>query len=236
VTHFNSPLRPIPADPLGEPYHSQFNLAAAVQTYLDSGVVAAKLTAGIPFYGHGYGSVAAQPANGLFAAYSGVAPAGTWENGTFDYWDLAANYVNRNGYTRYWQDSARVPWLHNPVTHIMISYDDSASVAEKCRLIRQYQLGGAMFWEFSGDRQHVLLNCLDRQLRSEGTRVTLYRTGENELTLRWTPVAEASAYRVEWSGQVNGFWDVAATVTTTSYSEAIQSSQRYYRVIAILPD
>jgi chitinase len=235
VTNFNAPLYRVPEDPSPEPFHSQFNIDAAVQAYLDSGVVASKINVGLAFYGHGFGNVNSQSTNGLFASYSGAAPVGTWENGTFDFWDLAANYVNRNGYSRYWQDSARVPWVYNPTAHVMISYDDSASIAQKCRLILDRHLGGAMFWEFSGDRNDVLLSSAYSTLYGTGSRMTIYRSGENQVTLRWEAVAGATSYRVEWSASVHGFWDTAANVSGTSYTDSTSNAQKFYRVIAVMP-
>jgi len=38
VTNFNAPMYACPEDPTPEPYHSSFNLDAAVQAYMDLGV------------------------------------------------------------------------------------------------------------------------------------------------------------------------------------------------------
>ncbi|NOZ07710.1 MAG: glycoside hydrolase family 18 protein, partial [FCB group bacterium] len=65
VTNFLSALYPLEEDPLEEPYHSQFNLSAAVETYLGFGVPAEKLNPGLPFYGRGFANVANEN-NGLF--------------------------------------------------------------------------------------------------------------------------------------------------------------------------
>ncbi len=165
-TNFNSPLHICPSDPNPEPFFSTFNFAATVELYIAAGVPPAQIHAGIPFYARGYGNVADQN-NGLFASYSGAAPVGTWEEeGMFDYWDIAENYVNQNGYTRYWEPDAHVPWLHNPSAQIMISYDDPESVADKAEYILQQNLGGAMFWEFSADKHADLLNPLYQVLNS----------------------------------------------------------------------
>ncbi|RMH72312.1 MAG: T9SS C-terminal target domain-containing protein [Gemmatimonadetes bacterium] len=165
VTHFNAPLFIAEDDPLEEPYHSAYTVDAAVQAYLSRGVPPEKLHVGLAFYGRGYGGVPNEN-NGLFTSYWGAAPAGTWENGVFDFWDLATNYVETNGYSRYWHDGAHVPWLYNPETQIMISYDDSISIQQKCAYINLYELGGSMFWEFSADRNHTLLETVYHTLNS----------------------------------------------------------------------
>jgi len=158
-TNFNSPLYMTEGDDVPEPYHTNFNLHASVQNYIDRGVPREKLNAGLAFYGRAFGGVQ-NINNGLFAPYAEPSSIGTWEDGVFDYWDLEDNFVNQNGYTRYWQEEAQVPWLYNPSTQVMISYDDVQSIGIKAEYIIQENLGGGMFWEFSGDKNAVLLDEL----------------------------------------------------------------------------
>ena len=54
----------------------------------------------------------------------------------YDYGDLAANYVNKNGFVRYWNDVAKVPYLYNATTGTFISYDDSESMKYKTDYIK----------------------------------------------------------------------------------------------------
>ena len=159
VTNFNSPLYSVDEDPTPEPYHSEFNLSASVQNYIDRGVPRDKLNAGLAFYGRAFGGVLGGE-NGLYSPYSGPAGDGTWENGVFDYWDLDISYIDMNGYSRYWHEEAKVPWLFNPSTQIMISYDDEESILLKTQHINDENIGGAMFWEFSGDKNGDLLTIV----------------------------------------------------------------------------
>lgn len=142
VTGFNSPLYAAPGDPT-----PALNTDAAVQAYLDGGVPAHKVVVGVPFYGRGWSGVPAT-SSGLFQPSTGL-PPGTWEAGVFDYHDLAANYVTPA--TRHFSDEAKVPWLYDPATGVFISYDDAESLGAKTAYIRDHDLGGAMFWELSGD-------------------------------------------------------------------------------------
>jgi chitinase len=198
VTHFNAALHADPDDPLAEPFRSRFNLAATLEAYLDAGVPPEKLHAGLAFYGRGYGGVPSQN-DGLYAPYTGPAGAGTWEGGVFDYWDLAANYVGLGGYERHWQDMALVPWLYNPVTQIMISYDDSLSIGEKGAWIREAGLGGAMAWELSGDRNEVLLQALQAALADSGAGIELrIDLAGTDIVLSWSDSTSTrwSVYRL----------------------------------------
>jgi chitinase len=160
VTNFNSSLYAISDDPSPYPINEDFNLDASVQLYIDLGVPREKLNAGLAFYGRSFAGVQDEN-NGLFASYTGVPVIGTWEDGVFDYWDLDSNYINMNGYVSYWHSEGKVPWLYNPSTQIMISYDDETSIAEKASYILAEDIGGVMFWEFSSDKFSHLLNVVD---------------------------------------------------------------------------
>ncbi len=151
TTNFNAPLYRTPDDPAD----ASLNIDAAVQTYLDGGVPAEKLVLGVPFYGHGWAGVPATD-NGLYQAASGVAP-GTWEAGSYDYKDLAINYLPT--YQHYWNADAYVPWLYDPVSKIFISYDDPQSLEGKAAYVKDKGLAGVMIWEISqGDE--TLVNAI----------------------------------------------------------------------------
>ncbi len=166
VTNFHSPLYNVENDPSPEPVNTMFNLDASIQLYLELGVPSEKINVGLAFYGRGFAGVPNEN-NGLFAPYTSVPTIGTWENGVFDYWDLQNNYINLNGYNSYWHLEAMVPWLFNPITQIMISYDDEESINEKASYIIDNDLGGAMFWEFSSDKFSNLLNEVDYVFNQE---------------------------------------------------------------------
>lgn len=186
VTNLHAPLYAASDDPNDEPYRSQYNLDAAIQAYLDGGVPRTKLDVGLPFYGRGYGNVA-DIQQGLFAPYSGAAPVGTWEPGTFDFWDLAAHYIDQNGYVAFRHPEAAVPWLFNPTAAIMISYDDPASIAAKAEYVLQEGLGGAMCWEFSADRGGLLLESLAMTLAGPCGGFSETISGSAATTLRMLP-------------------------------------------------
>lgn len=162
VTHMHAPLYADPEDPLPEPAHSSFNLDAAIQTYVAAGIPREKLHPGLAFYGRGYEGVSG--GTGLYEPYSGPAGNGTWEAGVFDYWDLEANFIGQAGYGLHWQADALVPWLYNPAAGVMISFDNEQSISAKGEYILGEELGGAMFWEFSGDREGDLLSAIHATL------------------------------------------------------------------------
>jgi chitinase len=159
VTNFHAPLYASPTEPAPD----YLNVNAAVQGYLDAGVPSEKIVLGVPFYGRGWAGVPDRD-NGLYQPVAYL-PPGTWEEGIFDYSDLAANYVDRNGYARYWHEQAKAPWLYNASEGVFIGYEDAQSLALKADYVLVRNLGGVMFWELSAD-DGSLLDVLAQRLRS----------------------------------------------------------------------
>lgn len=161
ITHLHALLFAPPDDP---PWVSNdLSGDAALRAYQAAGVPAAKLVLGLPFYGHGWKGVP-YIRNGLFQSHTGV-PPGTYEDGVFDYRDLHDNYLGHFG--RYWHAQAMAPWLYDPLTQIMISYEDPESIAAKTAYVDAGQLGGIMFWELSmDDAQHTLVDAVHTGLRA----------------------------------------------------------------------
>ncbi|KRA76882.1 chitinase [Lysobacter sp. Root667] len=132
---FNSPNDPSTGD------QKFYNTNDALEAFLSRGVPAAKLNLGIGFYGRGWTGVA-NVNNGLYQ--SGSAAPGTYEAGNEDYKVLK----NRPG-TIYTDANARATWKYDGST--FWSYDTPAMVIEKMSYVKAQNLGGAFFWEFSGD-------------------------------------------------------------------------------------
>ncbi|WP_289356015.1 glycosyl hydrolase family 18 protein [Paenibacillus sp. S-12] len=160
ATNHTTGLYEDPRDPAAA---TKFYVDGAIQVYERAGVDLSKVVMGLAVYGVGWKGCDPGPNNdGLYQACKGgwdgnVRPNGTWDNwesgasGVFDYGDVAANYVNKNGYQRYWNDSAKVPYLFNAATGVFLSYDDNQSIGYKTSYIKSKGLGGAMYWDLSSD-------------------------------------------------------------------------------------
>jgi chitinase len=133
----------------------------AVQEFLAAGVPPQKLVLGVPFYGRAWGDVTPQ-ANGLYQ--SGTKPAERIETG---YGRLAASLVDKDGFTRYWDDQAKAPYLWSPDRRIFVSYEDPQSLRLKARYVRDRGLAGAMFWQYYDDPGGDLLDALFSALHEE---------------------------------------------------------------------
>ena len=59
-----------------------------------------------------------------------------------------------------------MPWLYNPDTGIMITYDDPESLALKVDYVNEQRRGGVMLWDLSSDDEAgSLLSVLHNGLR-----------------------------------------------------------------------
>lgn len=79
-----------------------------------------------------------------------------------NYDKLAEEYIDKNGYVRYWDDEAKAPFLFNGST--FISYDDEESLAHKCDYVRKEGIGGIFYWCHTGDESGVLLRTIGLEM------------------------------------------------------------------------
>ncbi len=165
-TGHNSPLYKNNSDP----NHPEYCLDKIIELLIENCVSEDKIVAGLPFYGYGFKNVNNEN-NGLFSFHSGACQAGSWSPGSFDFNDLkygsrGHQYLNNAGFTRYWDDISKVPYLYNPESEIFISYDDEVSIAEKCDYIKSKKLAGAMIWELSQDTEDdILVNIIFKKFK-----------------------------------------------------------------------
>ncbi|WP_432134123.1 glycosyl hydrolase family 18 protein [Streptomyces sp. bgisy154] len=130
-----------------------FTTADAIAKYKAKGVPASKLLVGIGFYGRGWTGVTQDAPGGTATGPA----AGTYEQGIEDYKVLknscpATGTVAGTAYahcgTNWW------------------SYDTPATIGAKMTWAKNQGLGGAFFWEFSGDTGNgELVSAIDSGLR-----------------------------------------------------------------------
>ncbi|KAH7085407.1 glycoside hydrolase superfamily [Paraphoma chrysanthemicola] len=137
TTGHGSNLAPSRSNPKSTPY----NTDSVVQHYLRSGVPSQKLNLGMPLYGHAFTNTA-----GLGQPYNGNGK-GSFEAGIYDFKDLPLE-----GATEYWDEEAYATYSYDNSTNMLVSYDTVEMALTKVGYIKQTKLGGAMWWEVSGDK------------------------------------------------------------------------------------
>ncbi|SOD82305.1 chitinase [Spirosoma fluviale] len=138
--------------------HARNSSADAVDGHIRAGVPASKIVLGLPFYGRGWSETLDQD-KGLFQPATG-------KHYFISYDELMAKYINKEGYTRYWDEDAKAPYLWNPTSRTFISYADPESFIYKVEYVKSKKLAGVMFWEYIYDLQQksILLNTLVKEL------------------------------------------------------------------------
>lgn len=155
VAGHHAPLFTNPADP------KKISVDASVHAFEAAGVPAAKIVLGIPFYGHVWGQVADHE-HGLYQQGHEVPNA-------YAPYGVISSKMLHDGFERFWDPVALAPYLYNSQTQIFVTYDDPESVAAKCSYVLKQRLGGVMFWDYSGDYAHELLNTINAHLRTTAT-------------------------------------------------------------------
>lgn len=146
----HAPLFPDPADPL----HASAD--ASVQAFEAAGVPAQKIVLGMPFYGHVWVEVP-NVHHGLFQP--GKPPA----NGYGSYSAITTTMLG-HGFTRYWDEASKVPYLYSDQQKTFVSYEDAESLGAKCEYVRAHGLAGVMFWSYFDDQSGELLRTIDTKL------------------------------------------------------------------------
>lgn len=110
---------------------------------------------------------------------------GTWaKDGILDFKDLGNKYIGI--YPKFWSDEASAPWLYNPDTGLMISYDDAQSISSKASYVNVNSLAGmddlaieCWRWQF-----HVL-NALIIVLNSSQSQWLAFASLEELRSICW---------------------------------------------------
>jgi chitinase len=123
------------------PQCTPFSTVAAVEHYTRQGVHPSKIVLGMPLYGRAFTST-----SGPGHSYSGVGE-GSWEQGVWDYKALP-----KPGASEHHDSEVGASWSFCPSSKTMISYDTPDLVAQKAQFVRDYGLGGGMWWESSADK------------------------------------------------------------------------------------
>jgi hypothetical protein len=130
------------------------------------GVPSKKLMLGAPFYGRAWVNAANSGSLGGQTAYQVQADKPASENDWFLQYHQVKSLIMNNGYTEYWDATAKASYAYNPSVNggHWITYDSARAICAKANYIKQRDLGGLMVWELRGSPDGELIdamaNCL----------------------------------------------------------------------------
>lgn len=92
---------------------------------------------------------------------------GLYQKGSFDHsisWkDVNLDRMKQEGYKAYWDDKAKAPYLYNPKTKKIFTYDNDRSVYLKTKYALEQGLNGIMYWQLGEDKpQDGLLDAMKK--------------------------------------------------------------------------
>ena len=91
-------------------------------------------------------------------------------SGIFDFWGLVeGGFLTTNGTAASGIDyrfdaCSQTPYVYNPSTQVMVSYDDARSFAAKGTFINDQGLLGFAMWEAAGDYEDMLLDAISNAI------------------------------------------------------------------------
>ncbi len=123
----------------------------AIARHIVAGVSSNKLVMGIPFYGRQWAKVIAKNES----LYQSAMSTGV----IVSYRDIIEK-LKSGAYKKMYDESAKSSYLWNAKDSIFISWETPKEITLKTKFIKENGLGGAMFWEYSLDKDQELLNTL----------------------------------------------------------------------------
>ncbi len=137
------------------------SVQSAVEDFNAAGVPKEKMVIGAAFYSRLWKGVPAGT-EGFDFGYNQMAETQGGYGPSYD--DLVDNWIEKNGFVRYWDDVAKAPWLYDGET--FVSYDDPESIAEKVKYLKEEGLLGIMYWEYALASKYSLTQAIEDAMNS----------------------------------------------------------------------
>lgn len=140
------------------PYTPHGSVNQTVNTFVSEGMARNKLVVGIAFYGR-YGIVR-YPSIDTTIGASNLSVGGK----TMTYTEIHNTYLSKitktSSLQRYFDESAKAPYLFDYKSGLFISYDDEISIQAKIAYCKENNLAGVMFWDYGEDKTFNLLKAI----------------------------------------------------------------------------
>jgi len=160
---------------------------SAIAAWTSAKFPANQILLGVPAYGH---SFSVSPSNavtgGALASYPQFTPNTTIvgndqcgnpvaASDVLNFVDLVNNGLlstdgtAASGMDFRYDNCSQTPYVYDPTTQLMVSYDDAESFAAKGKFILDNNLGGFAMWDATGDYKDLLLDSITKSLGVTGS-------------------------------------------------------------------
>ncbi|KAH0834836.1 glycoside hydrolase family 18 protein [Lanmaoa asiatica] len=186
VTGPNSPLN----DTCASSSDQQGSAVSAVAAWTKAGFSANKIVLGVAAYGHSYTVTKSTAVTGstlnIYTSFDktniptgdswdppvtsadvcGNPPVGNGNTGIYNFWALiGGGFLSQNGTVAsgmvgLFDECSQTPFVYNPSTSVLVSYDDPQSFTAKGQYIKQANLGGFAMYEVGGDYNGMLVQAI----------------------------------------------------------------------------
>jgi len=194
-----------PSDFRTDPNTQQYNLRTGVDLLKAQGVPASKLVAGIAMYGRGWTGVTHEEGTHHMTgtATGPASPSGSFklEPGTIMYANIA-QWLTDPSWEYHYDAVAEAPYIYNPTTGDLISYDDKRSIQAKADIVMQEGMAGMFAWEIdtdNGDILNFMHESLGHPLADGSNQLPTVNAGTDVST---TPLSQV--YLVGTASDTNG--------------------------------
>ena len=131
-----------------------YDMQSVTEMFARAGVPKEKIVVGAAFYSRRWSGVP-DVNHGLFQK------AGSIGNYGPHYDVIKDEYIDKQGFKKYFDEEAQAPYLFSGSE--LISYDDPVSIDAKCGYVIENGLCGIMYWEHSGDKYRDLLGAMAKR-------------------------------------------------------------------------
>ncbi|KAG9311720.1 glycoside hydrolase family 18 protein [Chiua virens] len=190
VTGPNSPLNDTCAPTSGQ----QGSAVSAVAAWTKAGFPTNKLVLGVAAYGHSFTVPSSTAVTGnslqLYTSFDktnipigdswdptstsadvcGNPPVGNGNTGIYNFWALISDgFLSQNGTVAsgmvgLYDECSQTPFVYNPSTQVLVSYDDAQSFTAKGKFIKSAGLAGFAIYEQGGDSNGILKGAISQAM------------------------------------------------------------------------
>ena len=130
----------------------------ALRLFVAHGVPREKLLMGAAFYSRKWENIRDRNHGFLQISRCGGTYGPGWA-------ELERDYLGKNGFTYYWDDEAKAPFLFDGST--FLSFDDPRSLREKCAYVIREGYAGIFYWQHGSDPTGKLLETISEAMGKE---------------------------------------------------------------------